>query len=75
MLVLKDEAMHTSAVYVAALILKLFYNQKATRLSLFDIAKELKKFKITHYRQLVFGLSFLYVSGTVEFNEPYVYIT
>ncbi|MEK6645625.1 MAG: hypothetical protein AABY84_03000 [Candidatus Firestonebacteria bacterium] len=74
MLISKDENIKTSSVYVASLILKLFYKKKATKLSIFEVSKELRKYEIEHYRQVFFGLAFLYSTGIVNFKEPYIYI-
>jgi len=73
MLISKDENIKTSSVYVASLILKIFHKNKTTRLSIFELSKELKKYDIDHYRQFFFGLAFLYSTGVVDFNEPYIY--
>lgn len=74
MLVSKDENIKTSSVYVASLILKLIQKQKVNRISIFDVSKELKKHNITRYRHLFFGLAFLYSSGIVDFQEPFIYV-
>ena len=60
MLISKDENIKTSSVYVASLILKIFHKNKTTRLSIFELSKELKKYDIDNYRQFFFGLAFLY---------------
>ena len=73
MLLLKDENIKTSSVYVASLILKMFQKKKLKKLSIFEVAEELKKHDIEHYRQVIFGLSFLYSAGVVDFKEPYIY--
>lgn len=74
MLISKDENIKTSSVYVASLILKLFQKKKETKLSIFEVSKELRKYDIKHYRQVFFGLAFLYSTGIVDFKEPYIYI-
>lgn len=74
MLVTKDENIKTSSVYVASLILAKFKKQKTDRMSIFEISKELRKYKITRYRHLFFGLAFLYSSGIIDFKEPYIHI-
>ena len=74
MLVSKDENIKTSSVYVASLILKQIQNLKADKISIYEISTELKKYNITRYRHMFFGLAFLYSSGIVDFKEPYVYI-
>lgn len=74
MLISKDENIKTSSVYVASLVLKLFQKKGANKLSIFDVTKELKKYDIEHYRQVVFGLSLLHSTGIIDFKEPYIYI-
>ncbi len=74
MLVSKDENIKTSAVYVASLILKQIQKQKVDKISIFEISKELKKYNISRYRHLFFGLAFLYSSGIIDFKEPFIYI-
>lgn len=74
MLVSKDENIKTSAVYVASLILKKIQKQKVDKISIFEISKELKKYNITRYRHMFFGLAFLYSSGIIDFKEPFIYI-
>lgn len=74
MLVSKDENIKTSSVYVASLILKSIQRQKSDKISIFDIAKDLKKYNITRYRHLFFGLAFLYSSGIIDFNAPFIYV-
>ncbi len=73
MLISKDENIKTSSVYVASLILKMFQKKKLKKLSIFEVAEELKKYDVEHYRQVIFGLSFLYSAGVVDFKEPYIY--
>ncbi len=74
MLVSKDENIKTSAVYIASLILKKIQKQKVDKISIFEISKELKKYNITRYRHMFFGLAFLYSSGIIDFKEPFIYI-
>lgn len=73
MLISKDENVKTSSVYVASLILHFFQKKHESKLSIFEISKELKKYNIEHYRQVFFGLAFLYAAGVIEFAEPYIY--
>ncbi|WP_203255950.1 ABC-three component system middle component 6 [Hyunsoonleella ulvae] len=74
MLLSKDENIKTSSIYVASLILKQIQKKKVDKISIFDVSKELKKHNITRYRHLFFGLAFLYSSGIVDFQEPFIYI-
>lgn len=74
MLVSKDENIKTSSVYVASLILKQIQKQKVDKISIFEVSKELRKYNISRYRHLFFGLAFLYSSGIIDFKEPFIYI-
>jgi hypothetical protein len=74
MLVSKDENIKTSSVYVASLILKKIQSQEVDKISIFDIVKHLKKYDITRYRHIFFGLAFLYSTGIIDFREPFIYI-
>ncbi|MDL5515090.1 hypothetical protein QSE00_24990 [Arenibacter sp. M-2] len=74
MLISKDENIKTSSIYVASLILKQIQKKKVDKISIFEVSKELKKHDITRYRHLFFGLAFLYSSGIVDFQEPFIYI-
>jgi len=74
MLLSKDENIKTSSIYVASLILKQIQKKKVDKISIFDVSKELKKHNITRYRHLFFGLAFLYSSGIIDFQEPFIYI-
>lgn len=73
MLISKDENIKSSSVYVASVILKMFQKKDKKKISIFELSEELKKYNIGHYRQMMFGLSFLYSAGVVDFKEPYVY--
>ena len=74
MLVSKDENFKTSSVRVASLILKKIQKEKVDKISIFEVAKDLKKYNITRYRHMFFGLAFLYSSGIIDFKEPFIYI-
>ena len=75
MLVSKNENFATSSVRVASLILKKMQNEKIDKISIFEVSKELKRYKITRYRHMLFGLAFLYSSGIIDFKEPFIYIS
>lgn len=75
MLISKNENVKESSVYIGSLVLKLFKQKKQDKLSVFEVFEYLKKFNITHYRQVIFGLSFLYSTGIIEFKEPYIYVS
>ena len=70
MLISKDENIKTSSVYVASLILKLFYKKKATKLSILRFPKSSEKYEIEHYRQVFFGLAFYIQQGLSISKNP-----
>lgn len=72
MLISKDENIKTSSVYVSSLILKLFQKKRVNKLSIFEVSEHLRKYKIIHYRQVFFGLAFLFASNIVDFKEPFI---
>jgi hypothetical protein len=74
MIISKDENIKTSSVYVASLVLKYFQSKRVKQISIFEISQELKKYEVIHYRQIFFGLAFLYTTGVIDFKEPYIYI-
>ncbi len=73
MLISKDENIKTSAIYVGSLILKQIKKSSKDKISIFEIAENLKKYDIVSYRQIVFALMFLYSCGIIEFKEPFIY--
>ena len=73
MLVSKDENIKTSAVYVGSLILKQIKKSKTDKISIFEIAENLKKYNILSYRHIIFSLMFLYSCGIIDFKEPFIY--
>ncbi|MFR1813784.1 hypothetical protein [Dysgonomonas capnocytophagoides] len=74
MLISKDENIKTSPVYVGYAILQLFRDKKTSKLSIFEISQGMRKNNIKTYRQLVFGLTFLYATALIDFKEPHIYL-
>lgn len=70
----KNEDLSKSAPFVGALILKFFDVKKAKKISIFEIARELKKSKSIGVRSIYYGMIFLYSLDMIDFNEPYVII-
>ncbi|AUM67245.1 hypothetical protein C0R09_02775 [Brevibacillus laterosporus] len=66
--------MKSSAVYIGYLILKEVKKSEAKKVSIYKVSDILKKNGITHSRQLIFGILFLYSLGMVKFEEPYLWI-
>jgi methylase of polypeptide subunit release factors len=68
----KDEPLKTSYPHVGFLILKVLRQRGTKRTSIYDIAERLRTEGVRHNRQLIFGLLFLYSTGLIVFNPPYV---
>ncbi|ADW72805.1 hypothetical protein Rahaq_1182 [Rahnella aceris] len=68
----KNEDITKSAPVVGAKILKIFRDKKINKISIFDIAKELKKNNTIGVRAMYYGLIFLYSVDMIYFEEPYV---
>lgn len=73
-LVSSSQNMKTSSTYIGYLILKMFDKTKRDKISIYNVAEELKKENISSSRQLLFGLTFLYSTGIIKFEEPYIRI-
>ncbi|NWF37984.1 hypothetical protein F3F96_02370 [Mariprofundus sp. NF] len=71
-LISKNEDMTKSAPYIGFEILKLLKDSGESRLSIFDIAKKLRKTNKTSARSIYYGMLFLYSLDIVDFDEPYV---
>lgn len=68
----KDEDLKKSAPYIGFEILKLLQVREDDRISIFDIAKNLRKTNNFSIRSVYYGLIFLYSLSIVDFDEPYV---
>ena len=64
----------SSAMYIGYLILRKMKNDNVERISIYDISKALKSSGINSSRQLIIGLSFLYATGIVDFEEAMVWV-
>ncbi len=69
-----DTPMHSSSVYLAFLILKKLMKQD--QLSIVELHSFLKKeAKNYTYTSVINSLLFLYSTGVIDFEEPYIYKT
>lgn len=68
----KDEDLKKSAPYVGAEILKYLESSTDGKVSIFDLAKVLRKGSNTSVRSIYFGMIFLYSLDIVIFEEPYL---
>ena len=71
-LISKDDDLTTSAPIIGFEILKLLRESKDSRVSIFDIAKKLRKTNKASARSIYYGMIFLYSLDIVDFNEPYL---
>ncbi|OGD84134.1 hypothetical protein A2572_03345 [Candidatus Collierbacteria bacterium RIFOXYD1_FULL_40_9] len=76
MLITKDENIKTSPIYIGYLILKGLNKNIEGKLSIYEVINKLKSdLGIVHYKQVVYALVFLHMSGVVNFSNPYIYKT
>ncbi len=68
----KDEDLTKSAPFIGSEILKQLNNSDDGRISIFDLAKRLRRTKKITARSIYYGMIFLYSLGIVEFDEPYL---
>jgi hypothetical protein len=68
----KDDDLARSAPIIGFEILKLIKESDDSRVSIFDIAKKLRKTNQASARSIYFGMIFLYSLDIVDFNEPYL---
>lgn len=71
-LISKDDDLAKSAPVIAFEILKLIKESNESRVSIFDIAKKLRKTNKASARSIYYGMIFLYSLDIVDFNEPYL---
>ncbi len=68
----KDEDLMKSAPYIGSEILKQLQSSDDGRVSIFDLAKNLRKTNKISARSIYYGMLFLYSLDIVEFHEPYL---
>lgn len=68
----KDEDLSKSAPIIGGEILKILRCER--KVSIFTLAKILRKDKLIGVRSIYYGMIFLYVLDLIEFDEPYVVI-
>lgn len=71
-LFIKDEDLMKSAPFIGSEILKQLQTSNDGRISIFDLAKNLRKTNKITVRSLYYGMIFLYSLDIVEFDEPYL---
>ncbi len=68
----KDEDLMKSAPFIGSEILKQLQSSEDGRISIFDLAKNLRKTNNITARSIYYGMLFLYSLDIVEFDEPYL---
>lgn len=68
----KDEDLIKSAPFIGSEILKQLQSSDDGRISIFDLAKKLRKTNKITARSIYYGMLFLYSLDIVEFDEPYL---
>ncbi|AMO70164.1 hypothetical protein AZF00_18465 [Zhongshania aliphaticivorans] len=68
----KDEDLMKSAPFIGSEILKQIQSSDDGRISIFDLAKNLRKTNKITARSIYYGMLFLYCLDIVEFDEPYL---
>ena len=71
-LISKDDDLAKSAPVIGFEILKLIKNSDEARVSIFDIARTLRKTSKASVRSIYYGMMFLYCLDIVDFDEPYL---
>ncbi len=71
-LFLANEQVEASPPIVAYKIMSLIEAKADEKVSIFDITGEFRKEKWFSYSNIVLGLIFLYSTGLIDFDEPYV---
>jgi len=68
----KDEDLLKSAPFIGSEILKQLQGADDGRISIFDVAKNLRKKNNIPARSIYYGMLFLYSLDIIEFDEPYL---
>lgn len=70
----KDIATRSSQ-YIGYLILKYFKKKKTEKLSIYQIYDLISKKEQIDFRQIKFGMIFLYSLGIIDFSEANIWLT
>lgn len=68
----KDDNLIQSAPFIGSEILKQLQNSDNGRISIFDLAKHLRRTNKITVRSIYYGMLFLYSLDIIEFDEPYL---
>lgn len=68
----KDEDLKKSAPVIGFEILKRLQASEDGRISIFELAKSLRKSEVLGARSIYYGMLFLYSLDVIDFDEPYI---
>lgn len=71
-LITKDDDLAKAAPIIGFEILKLMRRSEEHRISIFEIARDLRKAQKTSARSIYYGMLFLYSLDIVDFESPYL---
>jgi len=71
-LISKDDNLAKAAPIIGFEILKLLNQSEGSRISIFEIARNLRKSNKTSARSIYYGMLFLYSLDIVDFESPYL---
>ena len=72
MLVLKEENIESSTIFLSYKILKLLKKEKNSEISIYNFYEKCSKCGIDNYSQTISVLCFLYSIDVIDFKEPYI---
>lgn len=71
-LFLKDEAVEKAPVVVGYEIIRYIRSTGHRRISIFDVVDHFKREKWFSFNAFIYGLTFLYSVGLLDFEAPYL---
>lgn len=70
-LISPEQDIHLSSVYIGFLVLKLLKCKDS--ITIFELYSVLRKeVDVVNFRMMICALSFLFMSGLIYFNKPYI---
>lgn len=73
-LFLKDEAVEKAPAVVGFEVIRYIRASGKRRLSIFDVVERFKREKWFSFSAFMYGLTFLYAVGLLDFEEPYLVV-
>lgn len=71
-LFLKNEAIEKAPAMVGFEVIRYIRSSGAGRISIFDVVDHFKQEAWFTFNSLIYGLTFLYAVGLLDFEEPYL---